>query len=129
MKHTFLLLALFVSFGASAQSGGSAQVEHSVTNANGAYPTAPRNQDADVSMKLYPTLANKYVNIYVNCKKPKDITINIYDASKTLIKQMHEGAQTSYEKSVDVTGLPNGKYNVFVEFDHGHLRQSFTVAH
>jgi hypothetical protein len=131
MKTLLLIAFTFCATTTFAQteSGSSSAVEHSVKNINGKHPNTIRNQDAAVTLKVYPIPADKYINIYVTCKQPKDITLRIYDKDEKQLQEIKADAQTSYEKSVDITKLPDGKYNVKLFFDHGQLRQSFTVKH
>lgn len=128
MKTTIKLIAacLFFSgssFAQTAQTGANYHYKRGYTI------TDSVSQVPGTTLKLYPTVADKYVNIYVQEHTPKAFKITIYDGSNNIVKQWDEGANASYEKAVDVTKLINGKYYVKITFGTGYLRQSFTVAH
>jgi hypothetical protein len=117
-----LAAVLFLSFSTMAQTSNyHYQRGYTVTDSISQVP--------GTTLRLYPTLADKYVNVYVQMHHPKPFTVTIYDAYNNVIKQWNEDANASYEKAVDVTKLANGKYYVKAAFGTGYLRQSFTVAH
>jgi len=129
MKTILTLIAagLFLSWCADAQTAQTSANHHykrgyTITDSVSQVP-------GGTTLKLYPTRADKYVNIYVQEHQPKAFKVIIYDDHNNIVKQLDEGANASYEKAVDVSKLYNGKYYVKVTFGTGYLRQSFTVAH
>lgn len=68
--------------------------------------TAPSTQH----LKLYPTTADKYVNIYVEYEAPTDIVITLLPTDRSNEKSWTVKAITSHQQSLDVTALPEGEY-------------------
>lgn len=80
-------------------------------------------------LSLYPNPAKTYMNVYVDWKEPQTFRVAIYDSTNTLVKEWDEQVRTSYQKSVDVTQLPDGKYAIVVTGKKGELADYFTVKH
>jgi hypothetical protein len=70
--------------------------------------TAPATQH----LKLYPTTADKYVNIYVEFEAPTDIIITLLPTDRNNEKSWTIKAITSHQQSLDVTALPDGQYTI-----------------
>lgn len=80
-------------------------------------------------LNLYPNPAKTYMNVYVDWKEPQTFRVAIYASTNTLVKEWDEQVRTSYQKSVDVTQLPDGKYAIVVTGKKGELADYFTVKH
>src|ERR1700748_1910262 len=111
MKTTITLIAaclcfLFSAHAQTAQTSANYHYKHGYTI------TDSVSQVPGTTLRLYPTVADKYVNIYVQEHQPKAFKVTIYDGSNNVVKQWDEGANASYEKAVDVSKLNNGKYYV-----------------
>ncbi|SRR5688500_18233910 len=63
-------------------------------------------------LKLYPTTADKYVNIYVEYETPTDIVITLLPTDRSNEKSWTVKAITSHQQSLDVTALPEGQYTI-----------------
>ncbi len=80
-------------------------------------------------LDLYPNPAKTYMNVYVDWKEPQTFRVAIYDSTNTLVKEWDEQVRTSYQKSVDVAQLPDGKYAIVITGKKGELADYFTVKH
>ena len=78
-------------------------------------------------LKLYPTVADKYVNIYVEYTQPTDFVLTILATPLSNEKKWQEKAKSSYQHKLDVTQLLNGEYTIVLE--GGGVRElgTFTV--
>lgn len=68
-------------------------------------------------LKIYPTVADKYVNIYVDFEVPTDFSLTIPPSDKNNEKKWSVSAKSSYQHSLDVADLPEGKYMIRLESD------------
>lgn len=66
-------------------------------------------------LKLYPTQATTYVNVYVEYPQPTDFTITIVGSPLNNEREWKLKAKTSHQQSIDVTQLPGGKYTILLK--------------
>lgn len=116
MRKITVVVLLIISLvqNTAAQDKHAAKTRHSVP--------------ASVShMKLYPTEADKYVNIYVDFDTPKEFTLTLLPTELSYEKKWDVAAKSSYQYSLDVTQLPPGSYTVVLTWAEGKQESSFTV--
>ncbi len=115
IARIFLYTAfMFLSgYSATAQSAGT----HSQTQ-----------QSASGTLKLYPTTAKTYINVYVDWKTARSFSVAIYDSTNALVKEWNESARASYQKSVDISALPTGNYSVAVRSKQEELSGTFIIS-
>lgn len=117
MKYAILLFTLFCSLAASAQSRAQKAEAMQVLDSMRQLP----------SVKVYPKVADKYVNVYVECKEPTDIVITILPSELNNMAEWKLNSRSEYQKNIDVTQLPNGDYWLTVTGKNVDLRETFTV--
>lgn len=78
-------------------------------------------------LKLYPTEATNYVNVYVEYDKPTDFVITIVGSPLNNERKWEIKAKTSYQQSIDVTQLPGGSYTITLDGGGVHEKAQFTV--
>lgn len=78
-------------------------------------------------LKLYPTVATSYVNVYVEYEQPTDFTITIVGSPLNNERVWKLKAKTSYQQSVDVTQLPGGTYTITLQGGGVNEKAEFTV--
>lgn len=91
--------------------------------------TPIKNVDSATSshLKLYPTTADKYVNIYVTYDEPTDCTITLTATALSEEKKWEVKAIMSHQQSLDVTQLPPGSYIIVLSAGMYKELQTFTV--
>jgi hypothetical protein len=127
MKTKYILIPIL--FLLSNNAGAQTSSYHYESGYSAADSLSSSTTQPGATLRLFPTVAKSYVNIYVQSSKPRPFKVGIYDISNKLVKEWDGGANASYEKSLDVTGMQNGRYYIKITFANGSLRQSFTVAH
>lgn len=85
--------------------------------------------DSTSALKLYPETANEYVNIYVTFDTPTDFSMTMVSKVWREALEWKEYAKETFQKKVDVHNLPEGIYNVFIEYNGKTERKSFTIKH
>lgn len=83
--------------------------------------------DSVQHLKLYPTRANTYVNIYVEYDIPTDFTIKIVGSPLNDERIWELKAKTSYQQKLDIANLPNGSYTITLDGGGVHEKAMFTV--
>ncbi len=78
-------------------------------------------------LKLYPTQAKTYVNVYVEYEQPTDFMIKIVGSPLNDEKKWELKAKTSYQQSLDVSQLPNGTYTITLDGGGVHREAQFSV--
>ncbi len=78
-------------------------------------------------LKLYPTEATDYVNVYVEYDQPTDFVIIIVGSPLNNEQKWQIKAKTSYQQSIDVTQLPTGSYTITLDGGGVHEKAQFTV--
>lgn len=68
-------------------------------------------------LKLYPTMADKYVNIYAEFDAPQDFTLRLPPTELNNEKSWEVRAKESYQTSLDVTQLPDGTYTIILQYN------------
>lgn len=71
-----------------------------------------KKQEEVKHMKVYPTEADKYVNVYVEFEQPSDIVITLVGSTQNYESVWEAKAITSHQQTIDVTKLNNGTYLV-----------------
>lgn len=83
--------------------------------------------DSVQHLKLYPTRATTYVNIYVEYSQPTDFTIKIVGSPLNDERKWELKAKSSYQQKLDVTQLPNGSYTITLEGGGIYEKAGFTI--
>jgi|GEM_PF-2551174 len=78
-------------------------------------------------LKLYPTVADKYVNIYVSYDEPTDFRLTIEGTDRNNERKWELKAKMSYQQSLDVTALPEGEYTILLEGGGVSEKSKFNV--
>ncbi len=78
-------------------------------------------------LKLYPTEADKYINIYVTYDEPTDFTITILGSERNNERKWDLKAKMTHQQSMDVTALPNGSYTITLTSDEVNEKSIFNV--
>lgn len=84
-------------------------------------------QQAILHLKLYPTQASTYVNVYVEYEQPTDFTIKIVGSPLNDERKWDIKAKSSYQQSLDVSQLPNGTYTITLDGGGIHEKAEFVV--
>ncbi len=79
-------------------------------------------------LKLYPTRATTYVNVYVEYEQPTDFTLTIVATPLNNERKWLLKAKTSYQQSIDVTQLPAGEYTITLSGGGVFEKAGFTVS-
>ena len=99
-------------------------------NAYSQTKTIEKNATEKDKMKLYPNPAKTYTNIYVDWETARGFSITIYDiAYATQLSEWKIPVRKSYQYSLDVSKLPDGKYVISVISDKRNLSDTLTVMH
>lgn len=122
MKTIYAILIFSILSSANALAQATA-----ITTAHAGIKISTSNSAG--KLNLYPNPAKTYMNVYVDWKEPQTFRVAIYDSTNTLVKEWDEQVRSSYQKSVDVAQLPNGKYAIVVTGKRGELADHFTVMH
>lgn len=85
--------------------------------------------DSTNVLKLYPTEAKDYVNVYVTFDKPTDFTLSMVSKVWTEAMEWKEYAKESYQKKIDITRLPEGEYRIYLEYNEETVMRKFTIKH
>lgn len=81
------------------------------------------------TLKLYPTTAKTYVNVYVEWPQAQPFRMAIYDAAGVLIKEWEEGPNQHYQKTIFVSEMADGNYTLHVtDKKKGVMTADFVVA-
>ena len=113
MKRLFLLGVLFLTMqDCMAQQDNSGQKEEVKK-----VPT----------LQLYPKTADKSLNIYVELPQPTDIVVSMPGTERNNPVSWEMNARSSYQKSIDVSTLPEGLYTIKVAGKGVALEDSFTI--
>lgn len=81
----------------------------------------------DKHLKVYPVEADKFVNIYVDFDEPTDFTLRIPPTDKNNEKKWQVNAKSSYQHSLNVQQLPQGRYELILTYNSKEEKMSFTV--
>ncbi|MBW7914876.1 MAG: hypothetical protein H3C54_14510 [Taibaiella sp.] len=84
-------------------------------------------QQAVQHLKLYPTQASTYVNVYVDYELPTDFTIKIVGSPLNDERKWDIKAKSSYQQTLDVSQLPNGTYTITLDGGGIHEKAEFAV--
>lgn len=89
-----------------------------------------QNTNTELShLKVYPAVADKYVNIYVAFDEPVDFTINMPASELNDAKEWKVKAKTTYQTSLTVSNLKNGDYKLELLYSDKKEIVTFTVKH
>ncbi|MCB0700582.1 MAG: hypothetical protein H6551_11850 [Chitinophagales bacterium] len=88
-----------------------------------------QEQDAPKAptLKLYPKTTDKSLNIYIELADVTDVVINMPATALTNPGRWEMNARSSYQKSLDVSNLPEGTYLIKVDGNNVSLVDSFTI--
>ena len=88
---------------------------------------AKKTSEAATHLKLFPTEADKYVNIYVEFVNPTDVQITLLGSEKNNEKSWEVKAVTSHQQSLDVTALPAGTYTILLIAGQVQQKAEFNI--
>lgn len=90
--------------------------------------TAKTTQTAEQPhLKLYPIVADKYVNIYVTYDEPTDVIITIVGSELNDERKWDVKAVMTHQQSMDVTQLPVGNYTITLQGGGKQEKATFSV--
>lgn len=93
-------------------------------------PIADRKESTNINtqhLKLYPTEADKYVNIYVEFIDATDIILTLEATDRSNEKSWKAKAVTTYQHSLDVSQLPPGNYSILLQTGKMQEKMIFAV--
>lgn len=117
MRTILLFLALLIT-----NSSAFAQQRNNKTTSQ------KEDKEPVQHLKLYPTKATTYVNVYVEYEQPTDFTITIVATALSNERKWLLKAKTSYQQSIDVSQLPEGEYTITLSGGAVFEKAGFTVS-
>ncbi len=82
---------------------------------------------SNIDVSLYPNPASSFINLNIELKEHKDITIAIYNTQGQLMMQLGEKAVKHYNKQIPTGTLPNGNYLINVRSKEGSTTKQFNI--
>lgn len=116
--RSYIIACCICLFTASSAAAQSATKENTKTT----------KETTTDRLKLYPNPAKTYTNIYVDWLQAQPFSIVVYDMQyNSQLTEIKVGTRKSYQYSLDVTQLPNGKYKIIIK-GNSTLEEILTVS-
>lgn len=79
-------------------------------------------------LKLFPTTANTYINIYVDWNELQPFTVYVCKDDNEIVAQWQGDTRKNYQKALFTSKMGPGNYYIKVKSPKAEMTEAFTVA-